>query len=111
MHQYHAVHTIQQTDNVLLQILQTFTHLFGGGIDSRWALLPLELLVGELASLIIFLELLLPRSNSLRYLLPVCLIRLVLGPQVRVPAKEVAGEICRLKSLLHLRGQRGKGIV
>ena len=56
------------------------THLFGGGIDSRWALLPLELLIGELASFVVFLKLLLPGSDSLCHLLAVCLVRLVLGP-------------------------------
>lgn len=84
-------------------------YLLHGGVDSLGTL-PLELLIGVLASLIVLLEFLLHRGDSLCHLLPVCLVRVVLSPQVGIPAKEMAGEDGRLKSLLYLGdGSRGGG--
>ena len=48
-------------------------YLLHGGVDPLGTL-PLELLVGELASLIVFLEFLLHRGDSLCHLLSVCLV-------------------------------------
>ena len=49
-------------------------YLLHGWVNPLGAGLPLELLIWELASLIVLLEFLLHRSDSLCHLLPVCLV-------------------------------------
>lgn len=64
---------------------------------------PSQFLVFELAIVIVLLQLLSYCGDTFTNLFTIGLVRFVLGPQVWIPAEEVAGECWRFTALFYLR--------